>query len=54
MVYKVGFVGMLRLILYMVVADFLAVGAVVATFNWWAGDVYAPRTLAHRDFDTGS
>jgi hypothetical protein len=31
---------MLRLILYMVGVDFLAVGAIVATLNWWVGHCF--------------
>ncbi len=44
LVYKVGVLGMLRLILYMVGVDFLAVGAVVATFNWWVGSYWYVST----------
>ncbi|KAJ3148504.1 Protein unc-50 [Geranomyces michiganensis] len=35
MVYSVGFLGLLRLILWMVFVDFLLVGAVVATTLWF-------------------
>lgn len=34
--YGLGFVGILRAMLFMVLVDFLLVGSVVATFSWYA------------------
>lgn len=50
LVYKVGFVGMMRLILYMVLVDFLLVGVVVATFNWWVIATIGQRALVDAIF----
>ncbi|OZJ06285.1 hypothetical protein BZG36_00815 [Bifiguratus adelaidae] len=45
LVYGTGFLSILKMILFMVLIDFVTVGAIVATFNWFVTN----RFLTHRN-----
>ncbi|KAL1934676.1 hypothetical protein VTP01DRAFT_6858 [Rhizomucor pusillus] len=46
--YGLGFVGILRAMLFMVLVDFLLVGSVVATFSWFVTNRFlTENTMAH-------